>query len=228
MAQGKFIVIDGTDGSGKTTQYELLINKLKKNGYEVATADFPQYNTKSAGLVEEYLSGKYGGPEEVGPYRASIFYACDRYDASFKIKKWLEEGKIVVANRYVTANMGHQGAKIDNHDERMKFFNWLDNLEYQLFNIPKPDLNVILHVPANIAQELAKQRQREDWKGKTKDIHEDDIEHLRKAEQTYLDIAKTFPNFCLIECAKNDTIMTREKIHGLLWAEVTKVLSVKY
>lgn len=224
---GKFIVIDGTDGSGKTTQYELLINKLKESGFEVATADFPQYNTKSAGLVEEYLSGKYGSPEEVGPYRASIFYASDRYDASFKIKQWLAEGKIVVANRYVTANMGHQGAKIDDPLERNKFFDWLYKLEYELFGIPKPDLNIILHVPAIIAQELAKQRHREDWKGKTKDIHEDDINHLKKAEQTYLDITSLFPDFRLIECTENSEIMTREKIHGLVWLEVAKVLSVK-
>ncbi|MEK7097993.1 MAG: thymidylate kinase, partial [Patescibacteria group bacterium] len=133
--KGKFIVIDGTDGSGKTTQLGLLAERLKNLGHLVEIADFPQYNTKSAGLVEEYLSGKYGSADEVGPYRASIFYACDRYDASFKIRKWLEEGKIVISNRYVTANMGHQGGKIDGEKERKEYFDWLYNLEYETFSI---------------------------------------------------------------------------------------------
>jgi len=222
--RGKFIVIDGTDGSGKTTQYELLIAKLKSVGFDVATADFPQYNTKSAGLVEEYLSGKYGSPEEVGPYRASIFYACDRYDASARIKQWLNEGKIVVANRYVTANMGHQGAKFEDTEKRKEFFDWLYKLEYELFEIPRPDLNIILHVRADIAQKLAQKRQREDWKGKTRDIHEEDIHHLQKAEQTYLDITSLFPDLKLIECTSGDEILSREAIQALVWTEVEKAL----
>ena len=100
---GKFVVIEGLDGSGKSTQSKLLTERLKKEGREVVTIDFPQYGTKSAGLVEEYLNGKYGTAEQVGPYRASVFYACDRYDASSKIKKWLSEGKIVVSDRYIVS-----------------------------------------------------------------------------------------------------------------------------
>ncbi len=109
---GKFIVIEGLDGSGKSTQSKLLTQYLRKEGYKVEKIDFPQHGEKSAGLVDEYLNGKYGSSEEVGPYRASVFYACDRYDASFKIRKWLKEGKIVVSDRYVASNVGHQGGKI--------------------------------------------------------------------------------------------------------------------
>ena len=152
--KGKFIVIDGTDGSGKATQAGLLAEKIKKENFSVELADFPQYGQKSAGLIEEYLNGKYGTAADVGPYRGSIFYACDRYDASFKIKKWLNEDKIVVSNRYVTANMAHQGGKIKNAEDRKKYFNWLNDLEYEIFNIPKPDINIILHVDAAIAQKL--------------------------------------------------------------------------
>src|SRR6185369_11731584 len=149
--KGRFIVIDGTDGSGKTTQTNLLVEELKINGYQVEMTDFPQYGTKSAGLIEEYLNGKYG---HVGPEAASIFYAIDRFDASFKIRHWLSEGKVVISNRYVTANAGHQGGKIADDLERMKFFKWLNNLEYVIFGIPKPDLNIILHMPAHMAQKL--------------------------------------------------------------------------
>lgn len=220
---GKFIVIDGTDGSGKTTQFNLLLENLRNRGYAVEVADFPQYNTKSAGLVEEYLSGKYGTADAVNPKISSIFYACDRYDASFKIRNWLQEGKIVVSNRYVSANMGHQGAKIAEATKRKEFFDWLYDLEYNLFNIPKPDLNLILHVDSQIAQQLARQRQREDWVGKTKDIHEENLDHLLHAEQTYLEIAK-YPNFKLIECTRNNEIMSREEIQQAVWQEVEKLI----
>jgi len=216
-------VIDGTDGSGKATQTKILADRLIRAGFDVETADFPQYNAKSAGLVEEYLSGKYGSAEAVGPYRASIFYACDRYDASFKIRSWLAEGKIVISNRYVTANMGHQGGKIKNPLVRKHYFNWLYQLEYEIFNIPKPDLNIILHVPAEISQKLANQRAKEDWDGKTKDIHQEDLTHLKNAEQTYLEIARSFPDFSLIECAENGQMKSREEINDLVWDELIKL-----
>lgn len=221
---GKLIVIDGADGSGKATQTELLAHRLKQAGLAVELADFPQYNTKSAGLVENYLEGKYGAPDEVGPYRASIFYVCDRYDASFKIKDWLAQGKIVISNRYVTANLGHQGGKIADQSERQQFFDWLYRLEYEIFNIPRPDLNIILHLPAEISQRLARRRQREDWQDKTNDIHQNNLEHLKKAEQTYLEIAKTFPDMILIESAKNGQILSREQVSDLIWQEVVKIL----
>ena len=223
QTRGKFIVIDGTDGSGKATQTKLLAERLRRAGFDVAIADFPQYNTKSAGLIEEYLSGKYGSPEIVGPYRASIFYACDRYDASFKIKKWLADGKIVISNRYVTANMGHQGGKIENPLERKHFFDWLYQLEYEIFNIPRPDLNIILHVSAEISQTLAQQRKKEDWAGKTNDIHQNSLNHLKKAEQTYLQIAQNFPNFSLIECVSDGLILSRQDISNLVWQEIIKL-----
>lgn len=223
-ADGKFIVIDGTDGSGKTTQLNLLKNKLEAEGYAVEVADFPQYNTKSAGMVEEYLSGKYGQADEVDPYKASIFYAVDRFDASSQIKKWLQAGKIVLANRYTSASLGHQGGKIDNPLERKIFFNWLYDLEYKIFEIPKPDLTLILQVEPEISFLLAKNRGREDWKGKTTDIHENNFDHLKKAEQTYLEIAHNLPGFKLIKCTRNQEILSPEAIHFLVWLTVSQLI----
>jgi dTMP kinase len=222
---GKFIVIDGTDGSGKTTQLNLLKAKLEEEGYAVAVADFPQYNTKSAGLVEEYLSGKYGQADDVDPYKASIFYAVDRYDASQKIKQWLREGRIVLANRYTSASLGHQGCKIDNPLERKVFFNWLYDLEYKIFEIPRPDLTVVLQVEPEISFQLAQDRAREDWIGKTHDIHENDFEHLKKAEQVYVEIANTLPGFRLIKCTHNGQILSRESIHFLVWLAANQLVA---
>ena len=222
---GKFIVIDGTDGSGKSTQTKMLVRRLKKAGCNVALSDFPQYGKKSAGLVEEYLNGNYGSAQEVGPYRASVFYAVDRYDAGFRIKKWLSRGKIVISNRYVTSNLAHQGGKIENAAKRKKYFKWLDALEYGLFAIPRPDLTLILHVDAAVAQKLVdKKGAREYVHGKKRDIHEDDLKHLRHAERVYLEIARTFPKIKIIECTKNDRIISRREIAEMVWTKIMKIL----
>jgi dTMP kinase len=222
---GKFIVIDGTDGSGKTTQMNLLLETLKLSGFAVEVADFPQYGQKSAGLVEEYLNGKYG---QVNAYAASIFYAVDRFDASFKIRQWLSEGKIIICNRYVTANAGHQGGKIEDDAERIKYFRWLDNLEYTTFGIPKPDLNIILHVPAEISQQLvdkkdASMRAYAEGKNKKRDMHEADLDHLKNAERAYLEIAKLFPNTKLVECTVNNEMMSPKAIHNKVWELVRRI-----
>lgn len=207
-------MLEGTDGSGKSAQTELLLNHLKKEKYDVVKISFPQYGMPSATMVELYLNGEFGTAAEVGPYRASIFYAVDRYAASKKIKQWLDDGKIVIANRYVGSNMGHQGGKIKNKTERKKYLDWNYNLEYNIFGIPKPDVNLILHVTPQISQQLVdKKANREYLKGKKRDIHEDDLKHLSDAEQAYIEIAKIYPGFELIECVKDDKIMPPDEIH---------------
>lgn len=221
--RGRFIVIDGTDGSGKATQTKMLLETLKLENYPVEMVDFPQYGTKSAGIIEEYLNGKYG---QVSPQAASIFYAIDRFDASFKIREWLKEGKIVIANRYVTANAGHQGGKIENDFQRLKFFKWLNNLEYEVFAIPRPDLNIILHVPAEIAQSLVDKKSADDRKyaeGKKRDLHEADLQHLKNAEKVYLEIAKLFPNTKLIECVQESELLTPQVVHNQVWHLVRRI-----
>jgi dTMP kinase len=226
--KGKFIVLDGTDGSGKATQTEILAERLREAGHQVEVADFPQYGNKSAGLVEEYLNGKFGEADAVGPYRASIFYAADRYAASFKIKKWLDAGKIVISNRYVTANMAHQGGKIKDDAKRKKYFSWLYKLEYKLFKIPQPDLNIILHVPAEIAQKMVDQKESRAYIGGAKrDIHEADLNHLKNAEKVYLEIAKSFPGFTLVECVRAGQIMSREEISDLIWKKIKVMINDK-
>lgn len=220
---GRFIVIDGTDGSGKATQTNLLVEELTLAGYKVEITDFPQYGKKSAGMVEEYLDGKYG---KLNPQAASIFYAIDRFDASFKIREWLNQGKIVISNRYVTANAGHQGGKISDDTERFKFFKWLNNLEYDTFGIPKPDLNIILHIPAEKTLDLMeKRREKASEKDvhKKKDLHESDIEHLKNAEKVYLEIARLFPNTKLIECVENEQLLTPSEVHNKVWELVRRI-----
>jgi dTMP kinase len=222
--KGKLIVIDGTDGSGKGTQTELLVKRLESQGYAVAMADFPRYGQKSAILVEQYLNGQFGNAEQVGPYIASAFYAYDRYDASKEIKQWLDEGKIVICNRYVSANMGHQAGKIKEVPEVEKFLVWLEDLEYGKFAIPRPDATILLYMPVEIGQQLVdKKGDRAYVGGQKRDIHEADLNHLTDAASAYLYVAKKY-DWPIIQCAPGDQLRTPEDIHEELYALVKKII----
>lgn len=224
MAGGKLIVIDGTDGSGKKTQTDILVKKLRLVGHTVEIADFPRYGQRSAFLVEDYLNGKFGTVNSVNPYAASIFYACDRYAASFEIKKWLKEGKVVIANRYVSANMGHQCGKLKTKPERDKFLRWLDNLEYGIFGLPRPNKNILLYVEAKIGQKLVDQKApRQYIGGQKRDIHEADLNHLKNAVNAYLYVAKKY-QWNVVKCCKQDKMRSVKEIAEEIWAIVSKII----
>lgn len=224
--QGKFIVIEGTDGSGKGTQFKELIERLEGKNVEFETFDFPQYGQPSAYFVEQYLNGNYGTADDMGPYRGSVLYAMDRYQASFKMREALEEGKWVIANRYVGSNMGHQGGKITDEAERKKYFEWLDEFEFGIMNIPKPDLNIVLHVPAAQAQKLVDNKAQRGYLGsKKRDIHEDDLGHLERAEQVYLHICELFPEtFTKVECMDGDRLMSVHEVSEAIWQKVEPLI----
>lgn len=218
--KGKFIVIDGTDGSGKGTQTELLVESLKFKGLDVITMDFPQYGKPSCYFVEKYLRGEYGVADEVGAKRASLFYALDRLDVSKQMRDWLDEGKIIISNRYVSANMGHQTGKIKDAEERDKFLDWLNELEFEICGVPRPDEVIFLYMPPEMGQKLVDQKsEREYTQGKKRDIHEADLDHLKNASEAYKYVAEKF-DWKTVECVENDEILSREQIHQ----EILKVL----
>jgi dTMP kinase len=224
--RGAFIVIEGTDGSGKTEQFKRLIARLKREKKKVATVDFPQYDKPSSYFVREYLNGKYGGWREVGPYRASLFYALDRFDVRPIMRKQLAAGRVLVSNRYIPSSMGHQGAKIPDTRERLKYFRWLYNLEYNILGIPRPTVTIVLHIPAKIAQQLIDGKGSREYVGGVKrDIHEADLKHLALAEKTYRMMVKTFPrDFKLIECFEKGRLLPIDEIHERVWKIVKKYL----
>ena len=222
MRKGKFIVIEGTDGSGKGTQLELLSRYLRTKKRKFEVVDFPQYDNFSSAFVAKYLRGEYGSAKEVGPYRASLFYALDRYDKSFDIERWMHEGTLVLSNRYVSANMGHQAGKIHDKKKRDAFLNWLINLEYKIFAIPKPDMTILLYMPPEIGQQLVdKKKKRAYINGKKRDILEADLNHLKQASNAYLYAAKKY-KWKVIECTKNGVLLTPEEIHQAILTVVKK------
>lgn len=226
---GKFIVIEGTDGSGKGEQTIRLVKRLKEGNHPVAPFDFPRYTEPSSWFVQEFLKGNFGTLAEVKPKTASLFYALDRYAAAPAIRAALAEGAIVVSNRYVASSLAHQGSKFDDPAARREYFNWNSDLEYNICGIPKPDLNIILHVPAAIAQKLVDQkleRQYLSGSGKTRDLHEADLGHLQRTERTYRELADTFPDFfTMIQCVdEQGNLLSIEEVHEKVWAAAEKFL----
>lgn len=229
--KGKLIVIDGIDGSGKATQVGLLAQRLKREGVKLKTIDFPRYYDNFFGkLIGNYLSGMYGDFIQVDPRLASVLYAADRFEASKEIKKWLEQGFYVIADRYVSANQIHQGGKIKNKKQREEFLSWLDEMEYGVFGIPKPDLVIYLDVPFEVSSMWLKkkvaQRKKKYLKGR-KDVAEDNLLHLKSSRESALALEKGNKNWTRIECCQKMTCLSPEEVHERVYAIVRKKLRLK-
>jgi dTMP kinase len=216
------IAIEGTDCSGKATQTKLLKERFIDEGQLTEMFSFPRYGNLACTMVEKYLHGEYGTAEEVGPYAGSMFYAADRYDASFDIRKCLDTRTNVICDRFTSSNMGHQAGKIDDLTERDSYLEWLDNLEFKLLNIPRPDKIVFLYVHPEISQKLMAERADKDYlKGKKKDIHEADMDHLMKASNAFLYVAKKY-NWIVIDCAPEGELLSIDAIHEMVWKGVNE------
>ncbi len=220
---GKFFVIEGTDASGKSTQFKMLAERLAGEGYDVVTFDFPQYESESSYFVREYLAGNYGGVDQVGPYTTSVFYALDRFAAKEAIAAAIHEGKIVLANRYVGSNMAHQGTKFASSEERKGYFIWNDNLEFSMLGLPRPDANIVLRVEPKIIKKLLDERSKEE--NRKKDIHEANQDHINRAVEVYDDLCALFPkDYLRIDCVRGHKLMTREQIADLVYSRLQPML----
>lgn len=224
--RGLFIVLEGADGSGKTTQFNLLTERLRAVGYDVEIFDFPRYDQNSSHFVKKYLNGEYGPASNINPYTASLFYALDRYEAASEIRKALEAGKIVLSNRYVGSNMAHQGSKFSSEAEQRGFFVWNDSLEFQLLGIPRPNLNIFLRVPAEISFKLVGRKARRAYTAKPRDEHEADLQHLQRAVATYDSMCRLFPrDFIAIDCVQGGRLLSILTINERIWRLILPLLS---
>lgn len=217
MSKGKIIVFEGLDGSGKTTQVALLRKRLKQEGIKAKLVDFPRYGQRSATLIEDYLAGKLGKVETVTAQQASILYACDRFAASAKMKKDLDEGTHLILDRYVSSNMAFQGSKLASGKQRHAFWDWNRDLEYNIFKIPKPHKTIFLHLDPKTSFRLV--REREEKAGKQPDIHET-LKFLKKTEKTYLELEALERGWKRIECAPTGDLLSRNEIHEMVWKAV--------
>lgn len=228
MKKGKLIIFEGTDGCGKQTQTTLLVKKLKKEGKKVATIDFPQYENNFFGkFVGECLASEHGDFAKLDPKIASVLYAADRFESSEQIKRWLDKGYIVIGDRYANSNQIHQGGKILDAKKRKEFLKWLDEMEFEVFKIPRPDAIIYLNVPLNFSLKLLEEKSAKEkkkyLKGK-KDAHESDLKHLQNAKRSALKLVKESSNWINIECVSGDKLLSKEKISEKVWKEVESIL----
>jgi dTMP kinase len=225
--KGKLIVIDGTDGSGKATQVALLAKRLKNEGYTIKTVDFPEYYKNFFGkFIGHCLSEQYYNWLHVHPKIASVMYAADRWESKNEIESWLKKGHIVIANRYVSANQIHQGGKIKSARKRNDFMKWLDEMEYKVFKIPRPNLTIYLDLPISITLKLLKNRDhkmKREYLKKKKDVHEADVDFLINSRKSALKLVKEVPHFIKIECSNKNGILSREQVHEMVYEKVKNI-----
>lgn len=222
---GKLFVIDGTDASGKQTQLKKLQERLEKENIEYKLVSFPNYGSPSSSLVKMYLSGEFGkNAKEISPYVASTFFAADRY-ATFKkeLEEFYNNGGIILADRYTTANMVHQAGKITNKEEREKFLNWLWDFEFNLYKLPVPSKVFFLDMPPKYAFELMKNRENKFTHEAQKDIHESDENHIIDSYNAACEVAEKY-NWTKIECVKNNKLRTIGEIHEDIFNVIKEII----
>lgn len=214
--KGKFIVIEGNDGSGKTTQLGLLKNYLINKQISFQTFDFPQYQTFHGEFLGRLLSGEFGDLEHINPYLVTFPYALDRLGAAPYIKAALDAGKIALSNRYVTSNLAHQSGRLAK-EKRRSFIDWNIELEYYVNGLPREDAVVFLYVPSNEVKKLLKTRKRRGI-----DIAENNKEYLLGAEDSYLYLANRFDHWIKIDCTdEKGNILPKNEIHNKIILELT-------
>lgn len=210
--EGKLIVIEGTDCSGKETQGMLLETRLKDLRYKCVRLRFPMYDTPTGKIIGgSYLGKKEIGPSffqegirNVDPKIACLYYAADRKYNIQKVLDYIKEGYFVILERYITSSLAYQGSKIEDKDERFNMYQWIDKLEYWLLGLPKPDMTIFLHVPYEYAQELVKNR----CSNEVKDEHE-----LRSTERCYVELSQLY-NWDYVNCIKNNRLRSIEDINN--------------
>ena len=227
-ARGKFIVIEGIDGSGKRTQIELLVRALEAKGVAVAQIGFPNYEQFFGKLVGQFLNGDFGALEDVDPHFSAMLYAGDRLQAAPGIRADLDAGKMVLADRYIASNLAHQGSRVPG-EKRGEFLAWLKKLEYEIYALPPEDLVVYLRVNPEEAHRLVGEKTKRDYTRLKRDILEADLAHLNTAAQVYDQLAAQ-PNWVTIDGHERGASALRspENIHQeILRAVESRILAAQ-
>lgn len=226
--KGKLIIIEGTDCSGKETQAKKAIEELQKKGISVFKFAFPNYDSPTGKIVGGPYLGKASicegwfkeGATNVDGLVASAYFAADRRYNINIIKEHLDKGEVVIVDRYVESNMAHQGGKIKEKAERLKMYEKLDKLEFDIMELPRPDAVIFLYMPYEYASILKQSRK------EAPDQHESSKEHLKQAENAYLELTEIY-NYIKIDCVKDDVIRTIDDINKEVVEKIEGVINVK-
>lgn len=222
---GILIAVDGVDASGKQTQTELLVKRLEAEGKKVRLVSFPAYDKPSSSLVKMYLGGEFGNrPEDVSAYAASSFFAADRF-ATYKTdwEKDYNDGTIIIADRYVSSNMIHQAGKISDMAEKDKFLSWLDDFEYGIYTLPRPDKTIFLDMPVSWGIKLMAERANKITGQSKKDIHESDEKYLNDSYKNAIYVAEKF-GWERVVCASDSGVRSVEDIHEEIYSKIKDII----
>ena len=221
---GKLIVIEGTDGSGKSTQFKLLTQRLENEHHTFQKLVFPQYSEPSSALIRMYLGGEFGThPSDVNAYAASAFYAVDRYASYKKVwGQWYENGGLIVSDRYTTSNAVHQASK-EPEERQAEFLKWLYDFEYDKLGLPRPDLVLYLDVPTDFTETMM--RRREQATNTLADIHEQDMAYLATCRRTGKAAAEYY-GWTVINCVRDGEMRSIEDIHEEIYRHVAECLKI--
>lgn len=224
-----FIVLEGLDGAGKSTQIGLLRRMIEERGMECEYLHFPRFDAPVYGdMIARFLRGEFGSVEEVNPYLVALLYAGDRADAAAKIRGWLQEGKCVIVDRYVYSNIGYQCAKVASEEGRRELREWILRTEYEQFAIPRPDISLFLDVPFGFTEaKLTSQREGadRDYLSGGVDIHEKSLELQRRVREVYLEAAANDEGLEVVDCSTSEGAMASpEEIFGRVAERVEKIL----
>lgn len=223
---GKLIVIDGGDGAGKATQTKLLVERLVAEGHQVETMDFPRYENNTFGkLIRRCLDGHHGDFIGTDARIASPLYALDRYESSSELRGWLDAGKVVILDRYVSSNMMHQGAKMRDEAELMEFLEWLDHIEHGVLSIPRPHKIIYLDVPHHVRSILKARAAKEGKHGGRLDQAEKDQAHQIAAEAQARAIVSRLNDWEAVACCEGVELRPIEDIHEDIYRVVSQVLA---
>jgi dTMP kinase len=225
-ALGKLIAIEGIDGSGKRTQMDLLHGVIAagEGGHRVYSTGFPQYDSWFGKMVGQFLNGELGALEAVDPHFTALLYAGDRFEAKPKIEAALNEGKIVLVDRYIGSNLAHQTARVV-PEKRDEFRRWIEHLEYGIYDLPREDLILYLRVPPTEAQRLVAQKSKRSYTNAKQDLLEASLRHLQEATAIYDQLARSAP-WVTIECfdATKHTMRSVKEIAREVLAAVEPLL----
>ena len=221
METGKLIVVEGScDGIGKSTQYKLLGEHLTKDGVNIHTHHFPSYNTYQGKPVEEYLRGEYGHPSELSPYFVNSLYALDRAISwQLELKEKFEEGCTILLDRYTTSSIFYQSALIESLEKKKEFIDYVCDFEYEKLGIKTPDHVIFLHAPFDLVTKM--RNARENNAGVVNDIHESDLEYMRKVYDNAMFVAD-YLGWDMVDCTKNSKMASIEDIHEKVYQLVKK------
>ena len=218
------VALEGFDGTGKGTQAQRLVDRIRSTGLRVELLSFPRYDaTRFGRAVGDFLNGRFGTLEQVHPFLAAVLYAGDRFESRGLLDKARAEADVVVFDRFVASNLAHQGSRLP-LDQREEFIPRMQAIEHEVFGLPRADLTILLDLPADEAQKLVAKKDARIYTERQADIHEEDATYLNGVSEVYQSLAKTDANWRIVECLRDGDLQTIESISDDVWQHVSPLL----